>query len=108
MSVSEAAKGRPWLSIVAATALTLGGLAACSQPQQDEAQAEMNEAGNDAEAAVDGVNTAEVREEAAQLGTAIEAGAREVAQEIDQGTDRLAAEAEEQRAETHAEGTATN
>ena len=65
-----------------AAAVTLGAaLAACSPAEQESTEAE-------------------VSEEAEQVGEAIEAGAREVAQEVDQATDDLAAEAEEQRVET--------
>jgi nitrate/nitrite-specific signal transduction histidine kinase len=71
-------------------ALALGA-AACTEAEQDDAQADANEAG------------ASLREEAAQVGSAIEAGAEEVAQEIDEGTDRLAQEADEQEAETAAD-----
>ena len=42
-------------------------------------------------------------EEADHVGVVIEAGAREVAQEVDQATDDLAQEADEQRAETAAD-----
>jgi hypothetical protein len=70
----------PLISIAAA--LTLGAsLAACSPAEQESTEAEL-------------------AEEAEQVGEAIEAGAREVAQEVDQATDDLAAEAEEQRVET--------
>lgn len=70
----------PLMSIAAALTLA-GGLAACSPAEQESTEAE-------------------VAEEAEQVGEAIEAGAREVAQEVDQATDDLAAEADEQRVET--------
>lgn len=75
--------------ITIASALTLAGaVAACSPAEQESTEAE-------------------VSEEAAQIGEAIEAGAREVAQEVDQATDDLAAEAEEQEAETAADDQST-
>ena len=75
-------------SIIALATVAVVALAACTEGEQDEAQADANEAG------------ASLKEEAAQVGSAIEAGAEEVAQEIDEGTDRLAEEADEQEAET--------
>lgn len=77
--------------IIAGLSVFAIGGAACTEAEQDDAQADANEAG------------AELREEAAQVGSAIEAGAKEVAQEIDEGTDRLAQEADEQEAETAAD-----
>lgn len=77
----------PLMSIAAALTLA-GGLAACSPAEQESTEAE-------------------VSEEAVQVGEAIEAGAREVAQEVDQATDDLAAEAEEQEAETAADDQST-
>lgn len=77
----------PLLSIAAALALA-GGMAACSPAEQESTEAE-------------------VSEEAAQVGDALEAGAREVAQEVDQATDDLAQEADEQRAETAADDEST-
>lgn len=75
--------------ITIASALTLAGaVAACSPAEQESTEAE-------------------VSEEAAQIGDALEAGAREVAQEVDQATDDLAAEAEEQEAETAADDQST-
>lgn len=76
------------IALLAAAAL---GAAACTEAEQDNAQADANEAGS------------ALQEEAAQVGSAIKAGAKEVAQEIDEGTDRLAQEAEEQEAETAAD-----
>ena len=72
-----------------AAALTLaGGLAACTPAEQESTEAELEE-------------------EAAQVGDAIEAGAREVAQEVDQATDDLAQESREQRSETIADDEST-
>ncbi|MBW8304321.1 MAG: hypothetical protein K0M78_10340 [Brevundimonas sp.] len=77
-------------------------LGACTETEQDNAQADANEAAaNTGDAAEDA--GASLQEEAAQVGSAIEAGAKEVAQEIDEGTDRLAQEADEQEAETEAD-----
>ena len=61
-------------TLAAVAALSLGA-AACSPAEQDEAQADANEAG------------AALQEEAAQVGSAIAAGAGEVAQEVDEATD---------------------
>jgi hypothetical protein len=74
-------------ALTAVAVLTLG-VAACSEPEQENAEATTEEAG------------ASLQEEAAQVGSAIAAGAGEVAQEIDEGTDQLAVKAEEQKAET--------
>ena len=76
------------LTAVAALAL---GVAACSEPEQENAEATTEEAG------------ASLKEEAAQVGSAIAAGAGEVAQEVDEATDELAQEADEQKAETRAD-----
>ena len=77
-------------ALTAVAALSLGA-AACTEAEQDNAEADVNEAG------------AALKEEASQVGSAIAAGAGEVAQEIDEGTDRLAQEAEEQKADTAAD-----
>ncbi len=77
------------IAVLAALAL---GAAACTEAEQDNAQADANEAAEDTGSAL--------KEEAAQVGSAIAAGAGEVAQEIDESTDRLAEEADEQKAET--------
>lgn len=90
-----------WMSLTAAGALALG-LAACTEPQQERAEADAEYAGEAVEMRAGGTG-AELREEAVQVGEAIEAGAREAAQEVDQATDRLAQEAREQRAETRAD-----
>lgn len=50
----------------------------------------------------------QLREEAAQVGDAVEAAAKEAAQEIDQTTDRLAEEAQESKADTAAEAAEDN
>lgn len=84
------ARNHSWLAIAAAVTLA-GGVAACSEPEQEAAE-------NDAAAAGDAL-----QEEAAQVGEAIEAGARELGQEIDEATDNLQQEAREQRAETEAD-----
>ena len=78
------------ITLAAVAALALGA-AACSPAEQDDAQADANDAG------------AALREEAAQVGSAIAAGAREAGQEIDEATDALAREADEQKAETAAD-----
>ena len=75
------------IAIATFAALTLG-VAACSPAEQDEAQADANDAG------------ASIQEEAAQVGSAIAAGAGEVAQEVDEATDNLAEKADAQKAET--------
>ena len=81
---------KPWLALAAALTLA-GGVAACTEPEQQEAESDAAATGEALE------------EEAAQVGEAIEAGAREVGQEIDEATDNLEEEAEEQRAETEAD-----
>ena len=77
-------------ALSALSALALGA-AACSEPEQETAEANTEEAG------------AALQEEAAQVGSAIAAGAGEVAQEVDEATDELAQEADEQKAETRAD-----
>lgn len=57
-------------ALAAVSALALGA-AACSEPEQETAEANTEEAG------------AALQEEAAQVGSAIAAGAGEVAQEVD-------------------------
>jgi hypothetical protein len=74
-------------ALAAVSALALGA-AACSEPDQEKVEANTEEAG------------ASLQEEAAQVGSAIAAGAGEVAQEVDEATDELAQEAEEQKTET--------
>ena len=74
-------------ALAAVSALALGA-AACSEPEQENVEANTEEAG------------ASLKEEAAQVGSAIAAGAGEVAQEVDEATDELAQEAEQQKAET--------
>jgi hypothetical protein len=76
---------RTHIAVLAALAL---GVVACSEPEQEKAEATTEEAG------------ASLKEEAAQVGSAIAAGAGEVAQEVDEATDELAQEAEEQKVET--------
>ncbi|SRR5690606_8492517 len=89
------ARNHSWLAIAAALTLA-GGLAACSEREQEAAE-------SDAAAAGDAL-----QEEAVQVGEAIEAGAREVGQEIDEATDNLQREAREQRAETEADAARDN
>ncbi len=79
------------LTLAALATLSLG-VAACTPAEQDDAQADTGEA---AEAAGDSL-----QEEAAQVGSAIAAGAGEAAQEIDEATDKLAEKADDQKAET--------
>ena len=75
------------ITLAAVAALALG-MAACSPAEQDEAQTDANDAG------------ASIQEEAAQVGSAIAAGASEAAQEVDEATDKLAEKADDQKAET--------
>ncbi|KAK0360585.1 hypothetical protein LTR94_026745 [Friedmanniomyces endolithicus] len=77
------------LALVAALSL---GAAACTQSEQDTAEAH-------AEAAAD--RTGEV---AAQAGEVIESGAMKTAQAVEKGADRVAGELEENQAEAAAEG----
>ena len=74
-------------SLAAVAALALGA-AACTPAEQENAEDNTESAG------------AALKEEAAQVGSAIEAGAKEAAQEVDEATDALAEKADEQKAET--------
>lgn len=67
------------------------------------AQADANEAAAETGQAAETAGTA-LKEEAAQVGSAIAAGAKEAAQEVDEATDKLAEKADEQRAETATDG----
>ncbi len=96
--IEETAMRIRTLSLAAVAALTLGA-AACSEADQDAAEANTEEAAADAGAATEKAGDA-LAEEASQLGDAIEAGAKEAAQEVDEATDRLQKEAAEQEAET--------
>lgn len=92
------------LSLGAAMALIAAALGACENKSSATAQPES--------APVVGDNTTsttdQIREEAAQVGDVIEAGAKEAAQEIDQTTDRMSAEARESQADTAAEASQDN
>ena len=68
--------------LAAAAAVLALGAAACTEAEQEQTQANA---------------------EAQQVGSAIAAGAREAGQEIDEATDRMAVEADEQKAETEAD-----
>ena len=87
--------------IAAVSALALGA-AACTQSDQDNAQADANEAAAETGDAAQNAG-AVIKEEASQLGSAVAAGAREAGQEIDEATDKLAEKADNQEAETAAD-----
>lgn len=87
---------------LAAVATLAFGMVACTENEQDAAQADANEAAAETEVAVERAADA-LGEEAAQVGSAISAGAKEVAQEVDEATDNLARDADEQEAETAAD-----
>lgn len=89
------------LAVSAIAALSLG-VVACSEAEQDKTAAEADAAGDNTQAATAEAGSA-LKEEAAQVGSAVAAGAREAGQEIDEATDALAREAEEQKAETAAD-----
>ena len=71
------------ITLAAVAALALG-VAACS-PSDEKKTDDAGDA---------------VQEEAAQVGSAIAAGASEAAQEVDEATDKLAERADDQKAET--------
>ena len=85
-------------SLLAVAVLALG-VAACSQAEQDNAQTDVNAAAADTGQAAEKAGDS-LKEEAAQVGSAIAAGATEAAQEVDEATDSLARKADEQKAET--------
>ncbi|MDZ4363772.1 hypothetical protein [Brevundimonas sp.] len=89
---------RPRTLMAVAVAMSLG-LIACTEAEQDEAQAETNEAAAETSDTLSDAG-AVLKEEAAQVGSAVAAGAREAGQEIDEATDNLEREAQEQKAET--------
>ncbi len=92
------------LTGLTAAVLAAGALAACENRSNVNAEPET------APTVGDGSTDAgsQLQEEAVQIGEALEAGAKEVAQEIDQTTDRLAEEAEEAEADTAAEAAQDN
>ena len=91
------------VALAAALALS-AGLVACNNSPKENPEAQAGETVGDGT-----TSTADqVREEAAQVGEAIEAGAKEAAQEIDQATDKMAEEAKEAEADTAAEASQDN
>ena len=86
-------------SLFAASALAAVSLAACTPAEQADTKADANEAAAETGDALEGAGSV-IKEEAAQVGSAVAAGAREAGQEIDEATDKLAEKADEQRAET--------
>jgi hypothetical protein len=89
---------KPLLSLAAALALSTGALTACSQQEETKAETGVTAEESGAVSTED-----QLQEEAAQVGEAIEAGAMKAAQAIDDGTDKLAKEATELKAETQAQ-----
>lgn len=95
--------------LAAGAALLLGAsaLAACeNRSAGPEADVTTENAGTVGDGASDA--GFQLREEAVQVGEAIEAGAKEVAQEVDQATDNLAEQAQEAEADTEAEARQDN
>jgi hypothetical protein len=88
----------------AALVLIAAALGACENKSNTQAQPE--------NAPVVGDNTTstsdQLQEEAQQVGEVVSAGAKEAAQEIDQTTDRMAAEAKASEADTAAEAAQDN
>ncbi|KQW86722.1 hypothetical protein [Brevundimonas sp. Root1279] len=89
------------LTLAALSAVSLGA-AACTQAEQDNAQADANQAAETTGEKAEDAGSA-IKEEASQVGSAIAAGAGEAAQEVDEATDKLAQKADEQKAETQAD-----
>ncbi len=92
------------LSLGAAMALIAAALGACENKSAATAPPENAPVVGDNSTST----TDQLREEAAQVGDVIEAGAKEAAQEVDQTTDRMAAEARESEADTAAEAAQDN
>ncbi len=100
------------LTVVVAAA-SLGLVGACTEPEQDRAEAETRETGQQVEAgardaavqAREAASTAGevVADEATRVGAAVATGVSEAATEFDQATDRWAADAQAKRAEREAE-----
>lgn len=90
------------IALTAAVSALALGAAACTPSEQDNAQADVNEAAAETGDAAQDAG-AVIKEEAAQVGSAIAAGAREAGQEIDEATDKLAEKADDQQAETAAD-----
>lgn len=90
-------------ALIAAAALSLAA-AACSPATQESAKADANVAAEKTGAAAEKAGSA-LHEEASQVGSAVSAGAKEAAQEVDETTDAMARGAERQKAETKADHT---
>jgi hypothetical protein len=91
----------PALAAVAALALVT---TACSERTQDSVQADAKATAAKTGEAAEKAGSA-LHEEASQVGSAVSAGAKEAAQEVDESTDALARKANEQKAETKADHT---
>ncbi len=89
-------------TLLAAAAFLSLGAAACTEAEKDQTEAN-TEAAADRTGDAASEAGANLKEEAQQVGSAIAAGAREAGQEIDEATDRMAVEADEQKAETQAD-----
>lgn len=87
------------IAVLAALSALALGAAACTEAEQDNAQAETNEAAAETGDTLENAGSV-IKEEASQVGSAVAAGAREAGQEIDEATDKLAEKADDQRAET--------
>jgi hypothetical protein len=89
------------LTLAALATLSLGAVA-CSPAETEESETEVAGAANEAEEAAGEVKAA-LREEAAQVGSAITAVAGQAVRDVDQATDQLAADAAAMNAEGEAE-----
>ena len=78
--------------------------AACSPATQESAKADADVAAEKTGAAAEKAGSA-IKEESTQLGSAVAAGAKEAAQEVDESTDALARRADQQKAQTEADKT---
>ena len=94
----------PAFSVGAALVLICAALGACENKSNTQAQTENTPVVGDNSASAGD----QLREEAAQVGEVVSAGAKEAAQEIDQTTDRMAANARESEADTAAEASQDN
>ncbi|MBX7249432.1 MAG: hypothetical protein K1X35_10370 [Caulobacteraceae bacterium] len=95
---------RPSLMLGACVALLCAALGACENKSSTTAQPDQTPVAGDNTTST----TGQLREEAQQVGEVVSAAAKEAGQEIDQTTDRMAAEARESEADTAAEASQDN
>lgn len=91
-------------SLGAALVLICAALGACENMSNVKSEPDQAPVVGDNSASA----TDQLQEEAQQVGEVVSAGAKEAAQEIDQTTDRMAAEARESEADTTAEAAQDN